>query len=29
MTDALLKQKIIPVVTEVGKKASKRLGFGA
>ena len=29
MTDKLLKEKIIPVVTEVGKKASKRLGFGA
>jgi IclR family KDG regulon transcriptional repressor len=29
MTDELLKEKIIPVVTEVGKKASKRLGFGA
>jgi DNA-binding IclR family transcriptional regulator len=28
MTDKLLKEKIIPVVTEVGKKASKRLGFG-
>jgi len=29
MTDELLKAEIIPIVKEVGKKASKRLGFGA
>ena len=29
MTDELLKAEIIPIVKEVGKKACKRLGFGA
>lgn len=29
MTDEVLKETIIPIVTEAGEKVSKRLGFGA